>query len=129
MRETKKYLYLLLFIGKLDIFSFFRNIGQRCSKVVKAAGTLCEKYANETDFVKLSVIGTFLWNWTPLEVMARTCNPRIEAAFNKCQSGLNAASKYVNFMLIDFPNYPGPGGKTILHLTDFVNTQRAKSFS
>ena len=110
-------------------FSSFRNVGRKCSNVVKALDTLCKKYANETDLVKLSVFGTFLWNWTPLEVLARTCNPRIENAFNRCQNGLNVASKYVNFILIDFPNYPGPGGKTILQLTDYVNTRRAQIIS
>jgi hypothetical protein len=82
---------------------------------------------SDTDLVKLSVFATFVWNWMPLETMARECNPRAEETLRQCHNGL-IPGHVVNFVLTDYPNYPGPGGKTIVELADTINTQRAKSF-
>ena len=54
-----------------------------------------------------------MWNWRAIEDLARDCNPVIEEAFNNCQHGLDASGKVVNFILTDFPNYPGPGKTTL----------------
>jgi len=58
--------------------------------------------------------------------MARECNSRAAEAVDVCQNGLNEDNKVVNFVMMDYPNYPGPGGKTIVEIADRVNTQRAK---
>ena len=91
---------------------------------------LCAKYPN-SDFTKVSLFGTFLWNWTPLRVIARDCNPRAREALNRCQNGLNPSRKLVNFILADFPNFPGPGsgGQTIVDLAEGVNLSRAKNYA
>jgi len=110
---------------------FFRNVGRKCYKVVKNAENVCRKYS-DSDFIKLSVFGTFVWNWTPLETMARECNSRALDAFKKCQGALEEnveKTKFVNFILTDFPNYPGKGRYTIVEIADSVNAQRAKNIS
>ena len=106
----------------------FRYIGNKCSNVLTNGEEMCKKLSSKSDFVKLSVFATFLWNWSPLDVMARACNSRAEDALTVCQQGLDKDKKVVNFVMTDFPNFPGPGGKTIVEIAEQINTQRAEMF-
>lgn len=73
-----------------------------------------------SDLTKVTVFGTFnpvnfgvqcLWD------IARTCNRRIEAAISACQE----SKSNVNFVVVDYPNYPATGGGGVVEIVHRMN--------
>ena len=97
------------------------NIGTNCSNVVKTMGETCNVHPS-VEFVKLSVFGTHasLKNspFKCLSKLARQCNPQIKNAIDRCRSN---GRKVINFLLADYPNYPGSGHKTIVEIAHEEN--------
>ena len=97
----------------------------KCSLVVKNARAACGLKA---DLVKLALFGTFgksgFFRTDCLWEIARKCNPRVRDAQRAClEAGL--ASGVVNFIQVDYPNYPASGDTTVVDFCFEQNLKRA----
>ena len=101
--------------GSVKILSTYSaiNIGSKCKNLVNEIEKAC-KMALPTHFNKLAIFSNLGKNldsclWT----LARNCNSKLEDAVQKCKNGRSEDGRAViNFLQSDYPNYPGPLGKT-----------------
>ena len=114
-------------------------MGSDCSLVVKNARNSC---GLEADLVKLALFGTFghsgLLKMDCLWDIARKCNPRLGDAHRTCQEVRLAAGSgpplvahnlldpVINFVQVDYPNYPANGETTVVDFCFQQNLKRAQ---
>ena len=56
--------------------------------------------------------------------MARPCNSQVEKSVEECKKSRNI----VNFLQQDYPNHPGPGGKTSVEIAFEENMKTALKY-
>ena len=94
-----------------------------CNKPVRYAREACQ-LTSESDLTTVNVFGSYfnlvgvrnyvtdcLWD------IARKCNRRIEDAIRAC---LETKSN-VNFVVVDYPNYPATGGGGVVEIVNRMN--------
>ena len=96
--------------GAVKILSTYSktNVEYTCLPLANAINDACQN-SQIVDFVKLDMhsaltknLGSCLWT------VARKCNSQLEDTIQFCKN----ANKTVRFLQADYPNYPGPNGKT-----------------
>ena len=89
-------------------------------------GKICGVHP-EAEFVKIALFGTHakLKNSPTkcLSKLARTCNQQTKNAIDTCR---NSGRSTINFLQMDYPNYPGPGLKTVVDIAHEENLNLVK---
>ena len=96
------------------------GVGSKCEKIVNHIRNAClSESRQKTDFNKIALFTAFtkhldccLWS------IARRCNSRTENILQSCKD-----DKAGMWLQADYPNYPGPSGKTIVE-TAYDENQR-----
>ena len=89
--------------------------------IIDSTGKVCEVYP-EAEFVKLAIFGTHAWllnsPFNCLSTLARECNQQVQKSIDTCRK---SGKRNVNFLQVDYPNYPGPGLKTVVEIAHEEN--------
>ena len=103
------------------------NIGTDCQNIVRGIGKACQAHP-EAEFVKLAIIGTYAgFKNSPtkcLSTLARRCNQQVQNSINICHKN---GRKTINFLQIDYPNYPGAGLKTVVQIAHDENLKKSRA--
>ena len=103
------------------------NIGTDCQNIVRGIGKACQAHP-EAEFVKLAIIGTYAGfkNFPSrcLSTLARKCNQQVQNSINICHKN---GRKTINFLQIDYPNYPGAGLKTVVQIAHDENLNKSRT--
>ena len=112
------------FIGVLSTYRSM-NIGTDCENIVNGIGETCQVHP-EVEFVKLAIFGTHggLKNSPTncLSKLARECNQQIQSSIDICHE---TGHRSINFLQIDYPNYPGAGLKTAVEIAYDENLEKS----
>ena len=111
-------------VSVLSTFLKSSSIGDQCQNVVEHVRESCLKHPN-THLARLAIYGSHKSNAITncLSTLARPCNSQVQHALDVCKLSRNK----VNFLQLDYPNYPGPGGKTVVEIAYEENMRMAQN--
>lgn len=101
----------------------FRDVDSTCSKLEETVKEACGLSA---DLVKVAAFGTYFnfgtFGTTCLWDIARRCNRKIQDAVSSC----TRHQSNVNFLQVDYPNYPANGQGGVVEFVYELNQRKQK---